>query len=101
MLFAKRSQKVQEHPSQVVEYVLTALFTLEMAIKLVAWHWDYFRSGWNLLDFVRARRSVHIDSQVAGPWAQINRGFSVNVFCLFCVGLKWFKMIGSPCIFSI
>ena len=31
---------------------LTVLFTLEMLIKLVAYRLDYFRSGWNLLDFV-------------------------------------------------
>ena len=38
--------------ASTVEQVLLLLFTMEMCIKLFAWRWDYFKSSWNLLDFV-------------------------------------------------
>ena len=36
----------------VVERVFVAVFTLEMALKIYAWRWSFFRSGWNWFDLI-------------------------------------------------
>ncbi|MEC1158657.1 MULTISPECIES: ion transporter [Cytobacillus] len=35
----------------LIDYLLLAIFTIEIILKLVAYRGTYFRNGWNLLDF--------------------------------------------------
>jgi hypothetical protein len=32
--------------------LLSGIFTVEMLLKLGAYHWSYFRSYWNIFDFI-------------------------------------------------
>ncbi|MEM7218525.1 MAG: ion transporter [Pseudomonadota bacterium] len=49
-----------------LERVVIALFTLEILIKLYCYRLDFFRSGWNLMDFVIVAVSLVPN---AGPFA--------------------------------
>ena len=37
---------------QALDKVILILFTLELAIKFYAYRWSFFRSGWNVFDFI-------------------------------------------------
>ncbi len=36
----------------ITNYIFTAVFTIEMVLKLIAFRLTYFRAGWNKFDFV-------------------------------------------------
>lgn len=37
---------------EIVNYIFTAIFTLEAIIKIIAYHTFYFKQGWNIFDFI-------------------------------------------------
>lgn len=39
------------HALAVFDNVCLAIYIVEVALKLIAWHGDYFRNGWNIFDF--------------------------------------------------
>lgn len=36
----------------IINYIFTAVFTIEMILKLIAFRLTYFRANWNKFDFV-------------------------------------------------
>lgn len=35
-----------------INYTLSLVFVVEFLIKFIAFKWDYFNNGWNIVDFV-------------------------------------------------
>ena len=42
----------------VFEHLFTTVFAIEMVCKLQVERWEYFRQGWNMMDFVLVWMSI-------------------------------------------
>ena len=40
------------HAMDIIEIALTTYFALEALVKIVGLSWHYFRSAWNIFDFI-------------------------------------------------
>jgi len=40
------------HILEVLNYIFITIFVIEMLLKLYAYHFNYFRDGWNVFDFI-------------------------------------------------
>lgn len=40
-----------EFGMELVNYIFTAIFTMEAILKIIAYGFSYFKVGWNIFDF--------------------------------------------------
>ncbi|KAJ3433776.1 two pore channel [Anaeramoeba flamelloides] len=47
-----------DKPKEISEYIFTLIYFIEMVLKLTAYGWRYFKSKWNIFDFIVVTLSV-------------------------------------------
>ena len=49
-----RPNKILEKTCEIIYYIILAIYLLEIILKVIFYRKDYFKSGWNLFDFICA-----------------------------------------------
>ena len=88
------------HFLEMLNYVFITIFVIEMLLKLYAYHLSYFRSGWNIFDFIIVVSSL-IPTGGVFTGLRILRIFRVLRILRLISGLKPLRKIVSSILRSL
>jgi hypothetical protein len=92
------SSKTFQEALRYANYFFSAVFLLEATLKLIAFGWSYFDSGWNKFDFFVVSASIlDVGMDVVGSAALASYSFMPSLARVFRVlrVTRLFKLAGS------